>query len=125
MPRTLIVTATVLLAALVGSTVNAAPLLAIDQTDFDFGFAPQNSKVCRIFQLRNDGDDKMLNARVIYSQILLDPRASERLRAALRPQLKAGCAVLPESDEEARVAQRWPMSCFGPALEFFGLTFRF
>jgi hypothetical protein len=47
------------------STLDAAPLLAVDQLDFDFGFAPQNSKVCRIFQLRNDGDDTLIVTKVI------------------------------------------------------------
>ncbi len=56
---------TILIAAFIGSAVNAAPLLAIDQTDFDFGFAPQNSKVSHIFQLRNDGDDTLRIARVV------------------------------------------------------------
>jgi Dolichyl-phosphate-mannose-protein mannosyltransferase len=77
--------------------------------------------------LRDDGDEKVLHAHVQYSQVVLDPRASDRLRAALRAQMRPeiGCSVAPESDGEAVEAQRWPMSCFGPTLEFFGLTFYF
>jgi hypothetical protein len=45
--------------------LNAAPLLATDQLEFDFGYAPQNSKVCRIFELRNDGDDTLRITKVI------------------------------------------------------------
>ena len=61
----IIVTTVALTLALGLGRLNAAPLLATDQLEFDFGYAPQNSKVCRIFELRNDGDDTLRITKVI------------------------------------------------------------
>jgi branched-subunit amino acid permease len=43
---------------IVGSSV-AAPRLLIKQESFDFGYAPQNSKVSHIFWLYSIGDDTL------------------------------------------------------------------
>ena len=43
----------------------ARPALTIDQLEFDFGYAPQNSKISHLFRLRNDGDDTLRITRVI------------------------------------------------------------
>ena len=42
----------------VGSVV-AAPRLLIKETSFDFGYAPQNSKVSHDFWLYSTGDDTL------------------------------------------------------------------
>jgi Dolichyl-phosphate-mannose-protein mannosyltransferase len=73
--------------------------------------------------LRNDGDDRALHSRGGFDFVVLDPRSSPELRAALQAQ--TACKVLPESDEEARAAQRWPRSCFGSVLIFYELKFYF
>jgi len=43
---------------LVGSSM-AAPRLTITDDSFDFGYAPQNSKVSHVFWLRSTGDDTL------------------------------------------------------------------
>ncbi|MCX6834746.1 MAG: DUF1573 domain-containing protein [candidate division Zixibacteria bacterium] len=48
-----------------GGVTAAAPLLVIDQEEFDFGYAPQNSKISHTFHLRNAGDDTLLINRVV------------------------------------------------------------
>jgi hypothetical protein len=48
-----------------GGVTAAAPLLVIDQEEFDFGYAPQNSKISHTFQLRNAGDDTLLITKVV------------------------------------------------------------
>jgi len=65
MPRISVTIVAMMLVAGICSTLDAGPLLATDQLEFDFGFSPQNSKVCRIFQLRNDGDDTLRITRVV------------------------------------------------------------
>jgi len=71
--------------------------------------------------LRNDGDDARIRSHTSYDLIALDPRASEPLRDALRTQTR--CPVASRSQAEARVAQRWPRSCFGESLRFFDRVF--
>jgi hypothetical protein len=47
------------------SSAAAAPRLLIKEASFDFGFAPQNSKVSHVFWLHSTGDDtlKILKVR--------------------------------------------------------------
>ena len=72
--------------------------------------------------LRGDGTGELaLTAKEAPESIVLDPRASARLRALLQAQTR--CPVAPESDAETRTAQRWPRACFGDALRFGDLTF--
>ena len=42
----------------VGSAV-AAPKLTIPETEFDFGYVPQNSKVSHVFWLYSTGEDTL------------------------------------------------------------------
>lgn len=46
------------------SLVQAAPRLTIPETEFDFGFAPQNSKLTHTFWLHSTGDDTLKILRV-------------------------------------------------------------
>ncbi len=65
MTRTLrILTAAVVCFLLVGSA-SAAPRLTISESAFDFGYAPQNSKISHDFWLYSTGDDtlKILNVK--------------------------------------------------------------
>ncbi|HEY2743012.1 MAG TPA: hypothetical protein VGL86_00255 [Polyangia bacterium] len=75
--------------------------------------------------LRGDGngDPRVLVAKQPFRWIVLDPRASRRLRAELQAQTR--CTVAAESDTETRTAQRWPRDCFGDELRFYELAFRF
>lgn len=43
----------------------AAPKLAIPVSDFDFGYAPQNSSISRVFWLKSQGDDTLKILKVI------------------------------------------------------------
>ncbi len=43
---------------LVGSAT-AAPKLTIPETEFDFGYVPQNSKVSHVFWLYSTGEDTL------------------------------------------------------------------
>ncbi|MFH1687888.1 MAG: hypothetical protein ABIE70_10270 [bacterium] len=49
---------------LIGS-VTAAPRMTVDEPHFNFGFAPQNSKVSHVFWLKSTGDDtlRILNVK--------------------------------------------------------------
>lgn len=49
---------TIMSLMVVGSAV-AAPRLLIKETAFDFGYAPQNSKVSHVFWLYSTGDDTL------------------------------------------------------------------
>jgi hypothetical protein len=44
---------------------HAAPSLAVDQSEFDFGFVPQNSKISHTFHLQNVGDDTLRISKVV------------------------------------------------------------
>jgi len=48
-----------LLVILAVGSAQAAPRLLIKESSFDFGFAPQNSKVSHIFWLYSTGDDTL------------------------------------------------------------------
>jgi hypothetical protein len=56
-----------LVLGLVGLTgkAAAAPVLVIDQAEFDFGFAPQNSRISHTFHLQNAGRDTLIISKVI------------------------------------------------------------
>lgn len=56
--RTMTVILTIMALMVVGSAV-AAPRLLIKETAFDFGYAPQNSKVSHVFWLYSTGDDTL------------------------------------------------------------------
>jgi hypothetical protein len=43
----------------------AAPHLSISQPVFDFGYAPQHSKISHIFWLKNTGDDTLKILKVV------------------------------------------------------------
>jgi len=50
---------------LLAVSASAAPRLTIGESTFDFGYAPQNSKVAHVFWLHSTGDDtlKILNIK--------------------------------------------------------------
>lgn len=50
---------------MVAGSAIAVPRLTIDEANFDFGYAPQHSKVSHVFWLRSTGDDtlKILNVK--------------------------------------------------------------
>ena len=47
------------------SPCQAAPLLVIDQQEFDFGTVPQNSKISHVYHLQNAGDDTLIISKVV------------------------------------------------------------
>lgn len=52
-------------AAFMAPTLVGAPLLHIPETEFDFGYVPQNSKVSHVFWLHNNGDDSLVIEKVV------------------------------------------------------------
>lgn len=58
----------ILIVGLVASfvpSIIAAPLMTMSETEFDFGYVPQNSKVSHIFWIHNTGDDSLKILKVI------------------------------------------------------------
>ncbi len=51
--------ALVLLVFLVAGAAFAAPRLVLPQTEFNFGFVPQNSQITHVFWLYSKGDDSL------------------------------------------------------------------
>ncbi|MEW5795708.1 MAG: hypothetical protein AB1772_05035 [Candidatus Zixiibacteriota bacterium] len=47
------------LAALVSAPVMAAPLMELSETEFDFGYVPQNSEITHVFWVYNRGADTL------------------------------------------------------------------
>ena len=45
--------------------VLAGPMLQVSEEEFDFGYAPQNSKITHSFWLHNRGDDSLVITRVV------------------------------------------------------------
>ena len=54
-----------LLVVLVCGLVQAAPHLTIKEPVFDFGYAPQNSKLTHVFWLHSTGDDTLKVLKVV------------------------------------------------------------
>lgn len=54
----------VVIVVLAGSLL-AAPRLVIPETEFDFGFVPQNSKITHYFWLESKGDDSLKIIQVV------------------------------------------------------------
>ena len=40
-------------------SLSAAPMMTLSETSFDFGYAPQNSKISHVFWLKSVGDDSL------------------------------------------------------------------
>ncbi len=62
--RLLFVCLIVVVVMLAGSLL-AAPRLVIPETEFDFGFAPQHSKLTHYFWLISKGDDSLKIIQVV------------------------------------------------------------
>ena len=45
--------------AVLASQVIGAPRLTLPQSEFDFGFVPQNSSIAHVFWLHSAGDDSL------------------------------------------------------------------
>ena len=62
-----IVYASMLVAALamLVPSLAAAPRLEIPESEFNFGYVPQNSKVSHTFWLYNHGDDSLIIKKVV------------------------------------------------------------
>jgi len=54
-----------LLIFLVAGSLMAAPRLTINESSFDFGFVPQNSKISHDFWLDSTGDDTLKILKVV------------------------------------------------------------
>ena len=46
-------------------SIIAAPLMTMSETEFDFGYVPQNSKVAHVFWIYSTGDDSLKIEKVI------------------------------------------------------------
>lgn len=49
----------VILALILVTAAQAVPKMYLPQEDFDFGFAPQNSKLTHVFWIKSVGDDSL------------------------------------------------------------------
>jgi len=59
MTLTLRILAAAVLCLLLTGSASAAPRMTISESMFDFGFAPQNSKISHDFWLYSTGDDTL------------------------------------------------------------------
>lgn len=64
MNKNILILTIVCLIFLVSSLI-AAPRLTINESTFDFGYAPQNSKVSHIFWLHSTGEDSLKILKVV------------------------------------------------------------
>lgn len=61
----LILTIASLLALTLPALAQAGPQLTLDETEFDFGFVPQNSNITHVFKLKSTGDDLLKILKVV------------------------------------------------------------
>ena len=62
--RLIVVSMVLVVILLVGSLV-AAPRLVIPETEYNFGFVPQNSRITHYFWLMSKGDDSLKIIQVV------------------------------------------------------------
>ena len=63
--KTLLVGLTAFALALLVSAAYAAPRMQLSETTYNFGYAPQNSRISHIFWIKSTGDDTLLITKVI------------------------------------------------------------
>jgi len=61
----LLMVSLVVVIVLLAASLLAAPRLVIPETEFDFGFVPQNSKITHYFWLESKGDDSLKIIQVV------------------------------------------------------------
>ena len=59
------VLAALLVVLVLAGLTQAAPHLSIEDPVFDFGYAPQHSKITHVFWLRNTGDDTLRITKIV------------------------------------------------------------
>ena len=55
----------VLVAVLLAAGLQAAPRMELPVSEFDFGYAPQHSKISHTFWIHNTGDDTLKILKVV------------------------------------------------------------
>ena len=65
MRRLLTSTLIVLGICLMAPMLMGAPLMVLPETEFDFGYVPQNSKVSHVFWIHAQGDDSLKILKVV------------------------------------------------------------
>lgn len=65
MKKLITTTAVVLALALLAPLVFGAPVMVIPETEFDFGYVPQNSKISHVFWIHAAGDDSLKIEKVV------------------------------------------------------------
>lgn len=65
MPAKTITTLSVLFVLLLSGSILAAPLMELSESEFDFGYVPQNSKIAHDFWIYSIGDDSLKIVKVI------------------------------------------------------------
>lgn len=53
------------LVAILVPMATGAPLMRLSESEFNFGYAPQNSQISHVFWLYNDGDDSLKIEKVV------------------------------------------------------------
>ena len=65
MNRTILIFALVPALVAAALSAQAAPRLTLPESDFDFGYVPQNSTISHVFWLKSDGDDSLKILKVV------------------------------------------------------------
>ena len=65
MKRNILIFALVLVLVTAALSVQGAPRLTLPESEFDFGYVPQNSTISHVFWLMSDGDDSLKILKVV------------------------------------------------------------
>jgi len=65
MKRIVLTLSLVLVLGMLAAQLQGAPRLVIAESEFDFGYVPQNSKISHVFWLKSAGDDSLKILKVV------------------------------------------------------------
>jgi len=65
MKRTVLTCSLILVMGVLAAQIQGAPRLILTESEFDFGYVPQNSKISHVFWLKSAGDDSLKILKVV------------------------------------------------------------
>lgn len=65
MKRTVVACSLILGLGMLAAQIQGAPRLVLVESEFDFGYVPQNSKISHVFWLKSAGDDSLKILKVV------------------------------------------------------------
>jgi hypothetical protein len=65
MKRTVLTCSLILVMGVLAAQIQSAPRLILPESEFDFGYVPQNSKISHVFWLKSAGDDSLKILKVV------------------------------------------------------------